>query len=156
MNKLFNRLYYYICLMRLHRPIGILLLLWPTLWALWIAGHGHPNLSVVIVFILGVIVMRSAGCIINDIADRKFDGEVARTKDRPLATGQVSVKEALILFITLSFVALGLVLLLNILTIKLAIFGLLIAVIYPFMKRITYLPQLILGIAYAWGVPMAF
>lgn len=154
--KLLKQLYFYARLMRLHRPIGILLLLWPTLWALWIASNGHPNLLVLVIFILGVVVMRSAGCVINDIADRKFDGEVARTKGRPLTAGQVSIKEALTLFIILLFVALGLVVLLNNLTTKLAVFGLIIAIIYPFMKRITHLPQLILGVAFAWGVPMAF
>ena len=146
----------YLLLMRLHRPIGILLLLWPTLWALWIAGQGHPDLKVLIIFILGVVVMRSAGCVINDIADRNFDGHVERTKNRPLVTGQVSLREAVILFLLLCIVALLLVLQLNVFTIKLSFIGLALAIIYPFTKRYIYWPQFVLGLAFAWGVPMAF
>lgn len=146
----------YLRLMRFDRPIGILLLLWPTLWALWIAGKGIPNLLVLIVFILGVILMRAAGCIINDFADRKIDSYVARTKKRPLATGQVSGKEAITLAVSLCLIAFGLVLLLNSLTIFLAIIGIMLAIVYPFLKRYTHLPQFVLGLAFSWGIPMAF
>lgn len=151
-----NKLRQYLLLMRFDKPIGILLLLWPTLWALWIAGNGHPDWSVVIIFVLGVIFMRSAGCIMNDVADRNFDGRVERTKKRPLATGAVSVKEALVLFSVLCVCAAGLVLLLNWLTVLLAVIGLCFAVVYPFLKRVTHLPQFVLGIAFSWSIPMAF
>ncbi len=147
---------HYIQLMRLNKPIGILLLLWPTLWALWLAGNGQPNLGVVVVFILGVIIMRSAGCIINDVADKKFDKHVERTRNRPLTTGKIKTKGALILFFCLLLSAFFLILLLNRLTLYLAFVGVLLAVLYPFMKRFTHLPQLGLGLAFAWGVPMAF
>jgi 4-hydroxybenzoate polyprenyltransferase len=143
-------------LMRLDRPIGILLLLWPTLWALWIAGEGRPDESVFAVFVLGVIVMRSAGCVVNDLADRRFDPHVERTRDRPLALGTVSVAEALCLFAGLMLIAFGLVLTQNRLTITLAFVGAFLAATYPFMKRFTSLPQLYLGVAFGWGVPMAF
>lgn len=144
-------------LMRLHKPIGTFLLLWPTLWGLWLAGNGHqPNIIILIIFILGVILMRAAGCIINDIADRDFDAHVERTRERPLATGKISTQAALILFIVLLSLAFGLVLFLNKLTILLAIIGAMLTLIYPFMKRFTHLPQLGLGMAFAWGVPMAF
>lgn len=146
----------YIYLMRLNKPIGIFLLLWPTLWALWLAGEGKPNLLVVSIFILGVIIMRSAGCIINDFADRKFDKYVERTRERPLATGKISTTNALVLFFVLLLFALCLVLLLNRLTLFLAVIGAVLAVVYPFLKRITHLPQIGLGLAFAWGVPMAF
>ena len=151
-----SKLIAYAQLMRLHRPIGILLLLWPTLWALWIAGEGRPALKNLIIFVLGTVIMRSAGCVINDIADRDFDGHVARTKMRPLVSGVVSVQEALILFFILILLAFILVLFLNKLAIVLAFVGLAVAIIYPFTKRITHLPQLVLGVAFAWGVPMAF
>lgn len=143
-------------LMRLDRPIGIWLLLWPTLWALWIAGDGRPTPHVFIVFLLGVIIMRSAGCVINDFADRKIDGKVERTRDRPLATGQVTTVEAVILFVALSLIAVALVLTLNRLTQMLAIVGAGLTIIYPFMKRFVAAPQLVLGAAFGWGVPMAF
>jgi 4-hydroxybenzoate polyprenyltransferase len=146
----------YLRLMRLHRPIGIWLLLWPTLWALWIAGAGRPAPLVFTVFVLGTVVMRSAGCIANDYADRNIDPHVRRTADRPLATGEVAVGEALILFFGLMLIALGLVLTMNALTVQLAIAGALIAVAYPFAKRVISVPQLVLGVAFAWGVPMAF
>jgi 4-hydroxybenzoate polyprenyltransferase len=142
--------------MRLHRPIGIWLLLWPTLWALWIAGEGKPDLKILIIFMIGTIIMRSAGCVINDIADRHFDGYVARTRQRPLVTGAVTLKQAIILFLILCVMALVLVLQLNRFTIQLSIIGLLLAILYPFTKRITYWPQLVLGMAFAWSVPMAF
>ncbi|MEM7466434.1 MAG: 4-hydroxybenzoate octaprenyltransferase [Pseudomonadota bacterium] len=143
-------------LMRLHRPIGIFLLLWPVLWALWIAGDGTPDLDILAVFLFGTILMRSAGCVINDYADRNFDGHVKRTADRPLATGEVSAKEALALFVVLLSAAALLVLTQNILTIKLALAGAGLAIIYPFMKRYTFFPQVYLGAAFGWAVPMAF
>ncbi|HEX7081194.1 MAG TPA: 4-hydroxybenzoate octaprenyltransferase [Gammaproteobacteria bacterium] len=142
--------------MRLHRPIGIWLLLWPTLWALWLAGAGRPDEKVFIVLVLGTIVTRSAGCIINDLADRKIDPHVRRTADRPLATGEVAPAEALILFVGLMLVALGLVLTLNQLTLWLAVAGAVLAVLYPFAKRVLATPQFVLGLAFAWGVPMAY
>jgi 4-hydroxybenzoate polyprenyltransferase len=143
-------------LMRFHRPIGIFLLLWPTLWALWIAGLGHPNKSVLLIFVCGVIVMRAAGCVINDIADHRFDGHVARTRQRPLVTGELTVRTAWSLFIGLCLLALALVLMLNKFAIILSVVGLLLAMIYPFMKRYTYWPQIVLGAAYGWAIPMAF
>ena len=142
--------------MRLHQPVGIWLLLWPTLWALWIAGQGQPREKLLVVFILGTIVMRSAGCIINDFADRNFDAYVKRTSDRPLVTGEVALKEAFFVFAGLLCIALGLVLTLNRLTQVLAVIGVAITIIYPFSKRFISTPQFILGIAFAWGVPMAF
>ena len=151
-----NRLYQYALLMRLHRPIGIYLLLWSTLWAVWLAGDGHPSVFITLIFIAGVVLMRSAGCVINDYADRDFDPHVQRTRDRPLATGRVSAKEALGLFIVLCLLAFGLVLQLNDLTIQLSVIALLLAAMYPFTKRYTYLPQLFLGAAYSWSIPMAF
>ena len=151
-----NRLNQYALLMRLHKPIGILLLLWPTLWALWIAAEGMPNLLVLIVFIDGVILMRSAGCVINDYADRDIDPQVARTKDRPIASGKVSANEALVLFTILCLMAFGLVLLMNRLTILLSLVAVALAVIYPFTKRYTQLPQIVLGAAFGWAIPMAF
>lgn len=143
-------------LMRLHRPIGIWLLLWPTLWALWIATAGRPDGKVFLVLVLGTIVVRSAGCVINDFADRKIDPHVARTADRPLATGEVSPGEALLLFTALMLIALGLVLSLNRQTVSLAFAGAAVTVLYPFTKRFLSTPQFVLGVAFAWGVPMAF
>jgi 4-hydroxybenzoate polyprenyltransferase len=151
-----KRLYQYALLMRLHRPIGILLLLWPTLWALFLSGRGYPDVLVTTVFVLGVILMRSAGCVINDYADRHIDPHVHRTRDRPLAAGRVSTREALILFIILCVVAFGLVLLMNRLTIALSVVAALLAASYPFMKRYTHWPQVYLGIAFGWSIPMAF
>lgn len=151
-----ERLYQYALLMRLHRPIGIYLLLWPTLWALWIAGNGYPDITVTIVFIFGVILMRSAGCVINDYADRHIDPHVQRTRERPLAARQVSEREALTLFVILCLLALALVLLMNILTIILAVVAALLAATYPFTKRYTYWPQAYLGLAFSWSIPMAF
>jgi 4-hydroxybenzoate polyprenyltransferase len=151
-----ERLTQYALLMRLNRPIGILLLLWPTLWALWWAGAGRPNLWVLTVFVLGVVLMRSAGCVINDYADRGFDPHVERTRERPLAAGRVSPREALLLFVGLSLVAFALVLTLNTLTIALSFIGAFLAASYPFMKRVTHLPQFYLGVAFGWGIPMAF
>ncbi|MDR7091287.1 4-hydroxybenzoate polyprenyltransferase [Cellvibrio fibrivorans] len=143
-------------LTRMDRPIGTLLLLWPTLWSLWIAAKGVPSIKNLVIFVLGVIVMRAAGCVINDFADRKIDGKVLRTKDRPLATGAVSSREAIGLFITLCLIAFALVLFTDPLTIKLSVGGLILAFCYPFMKRHTHLPQVVLGAAFAWGIPMAY
>ena len=145
-----------IALMRLDRPIGIWLLLWPTLWAVWIAGDGHPSLSIVLIFTLGVVFMRSAGCVINDYADRHWDGEVARTADRPLVTGRVSAKEALLLFALLVGLSASLLLWLNRETFYWSFGALALATLYPFMKRHTYLPQVVLGAAFSWAIPMAF
>jgi 4-hydroxybenzoate polyprenyltransferase len=156
MDKWADRLAAYAQLMRLDRPIGTLLLLWPTLWALWIAGQGRPDPYVVAVFLAGVFLMRSAGCVINDYADRGFDPHVERTRDRPLASGRVSPTEALLLFGALGLAALALVLTLNRATVALALFGAVIAAGYPFLKRYTHLPQFGLGVAFSVGVPMAF
>lgn len=146
----------YIRLMRLDKPIGILLLLWPTLWALWLAGEGHPRAWLVLVFLVGVVLMRSAGCVINDYADRDIDRHVQRTAQRPLTSGQVTSREALILFVLLAGLAFLLVLTLNRLTIALSLVGAFLAASYPFTKRLTHLPQAYLGAAFAWAVPMAF
>jgi 4-hydroxybenzoate polyprenyltransferase len=143
-------------LTRMNRPIGTLLLLWPTLWSLIIAAQGIPDFDVLIVFILGVVLMRSAGCVINDFADRKVDGHVKRTKQRPLPSGLVSSKEAILLFVVLAVVSFLLVLTMNSLTIKLSFIGVGLAFIYPFMKRFTHLPQLFLGLAFSWAIPMAW
>lgn len=151
-----ERLQAYVRLIRADRPIGIFLLMWPALWALWIAGEGAPPWRVVLIFVLGVALMRSAGCAINDFADRHFDPQVQRTRERPLASGLVSPREALGVFAVLSLLAFGLVLVLNPTTIALSLVALALAVIYPFMKRYTHLPQLFLGAAFGWAVPMAF
>ncbi|MBD3634101.1 MAG: 4-hydroxybenzoate octaprenyltransferase [Methylophaga sp.] len=146
----------YLRLMRLDRPIGILLLMWPTLSALWIAAEGLPNLTVLMVFVLGVIIMRSAGCAINDFADREVDGDVWRTEGRPLATGELQARDAIMVFVVLALAAFGLVLLLNTMTIMLSLVAVFLAATYPFMKRYTYLPQIYLGMAFGWAIPMAF
>ena len=151
-----HHLVQYARLARLHRPIGMLLLLWPMLWALWIAAAGVPRLEVLVVFVLGTIVMRSAGCVINDYADRNFDGHVERTRGRPLPSGTVTPRAALVLFGVLLAIAAALVLATNRLTIMLAAGGALLAITYPFAKRYTSLPQLHLGAAFGWAVPMAF
>ncbi|KOE81007.1 4-hydroxybenzoate polyprenyltransferase [Vibrio alginolyticus] len=143
-------------LMRMDRPIGSLLLLWPTLWALIIAAQGVPDLHVLVVFVLGVLLMRSAGCVINDFADRKVDGHVKRTKQRPLPAGIVSTKEAIILFLVLGVTSFLLVLTMNPLTIQLSFAGIVLAFVYPFMKRYTHLPQLVLALAFSWSIPMAW
>ena len=142
--------------MRLDKPIGILLLLWPTLWALWIASRGHPNWIILLIFITGTVMMRSAGCVMNDIADRKYDGQVERTKNRPLATGEVSVKEACLLASSLCLLAFTLVLMLNQKTILLSFAALFLAFTYPFTKRFLAIPQAYLGVAFGFGIPMAF
>lgn len=141
---------------RMDKPIGIYLLLWPTLWAVWIAGNGSPMFSTVLIFSLGVIIMRSAGCVINDYADRHVDGHVERTRHRPLANGRISEKQALVFFAALCAFAFVLVLFTNLMTIAMSLGGLLLAAIYPFMKRYTYLPQVVLGAAFSWAIPMAF
>ncbi len=147
---------HYLRLVRADRPIGIYLLLWPTLWALWLAGEGHPVWWIVLIFILGTVLMRSAGCAVNDYADRHFDGKVERTRQRPLATGAILPGEALGVFIVLCLLSFGLVLLLDWRTILLAFVAVALAAIYPFTKRYTHLPQLVLGAAFAWAIPMAF
>jgi 4-hydroxybenzoate polyprenyltransferase len=154
--RLTRRLLEYMRLMRLDRPIGIWLLLWPTLWALWVAGSGHPDPTVLLVFVVGVTVMRSAGCIINDFADRNVDPHVRRTRSRPLAARRVSPMEALLLFVGLLGIALWLATFLNPLTLRLACVGAALTVSYPLMKRFFALPQLYLALAFSWGVPMAF
>ena len=151
-----ERIIQYALLMRMHQPIGTLLLLWPTLWALWIAGAGKPDAAVVLVFVAGVFVMRSAGCVINDYADRKIDPHVRRTMNRPIASGKVRPAEAIGLFAALCLIGLGLVLTLNDLALKYSFAGAALAASYPFMKRWTHLPQVHLGIAFGWGIPMAF
>ena len=156
MKKFKRAVWPYVELMRLDRPIGILLLLWPTLSALWIAAEGFPDPVVLMVFVLGVIIMRSAGCAINDFADRDIDGMVWRTQSRPLATGQLESKDAVLLFLVLAIIAFFLVSLLNTLTIWLSLVGVFLAASYPFMKRYTHLPQVYLGIAFGWAIPMAF
>ncbi|WP_413739290.1 4-hydroxybenzoate octaprenyltransferase [Sodalis sp. RH21] len=143
-------------LMRIDKPIGSLLLLWPTLWALWLAGRGTPALGTLMVFILGVFFMRAAGCVVNDYADRKIDGHVKRTASRPLPSGLISEKEAKILFVILVGLSFGLVLTLNTMTIALSVAGLALAWVYPFMKRVTHLPQLVLGAAFGWSIPMGY
>ena len=146
----------YIRLMRLDKPIGSLLLLWPTYWALFLSADGWPDLDILVIFTLGVFIMRSAGCVINDFADRKIDKHIIRTQGRPLATGEISSNSALVLFGLLLLIALGLVLQTNILTIKLSLIALALATLYPFTKRWTNLPQLVLGAAFGMSVPMAF
>lgn len=146
----------YAQLMRLDKPIGTFLLLWPTLWALFTAANGVPPLGILLIFVLGVIVMRAAGCVINDYADRHFDGKVKRTANRPLATGRATETEAKVLFGVLIAMAFVLVLLLNRYTIGLSFIAVLLAMAYPFMKRYTHLPQVVLGVAFGWSIPMAF
>ena len=153
---LHERLREYALLMRLDRPIGVYLLLWPTLWGLWFAAEGVPDPHILFVFVAGVVFMRSAGCVINDYADRDFDPHVARTRQRPLAAGRIRPREALLLFVVLGLAAFALVLTLNRLTIALSFVGVVLAAGYPFMKRYTHLPQIYLGAAFAWAIPMGF
>lgn len=155
-DRIKEKAYFYALLMRMNRPIGVYLLLWPTVWALWIAGEGNPDTGVTLVFVLGVVLMRSAGCVINDYADRNFDPHVSRTRNRPIAAGNVKPKEALLLFVMLCLAAFTLVLTMNWLTVGLSVGGVVLAAIYPFMKRYTYLPQVFLGLAFGWAIPMAF
>jgi 4-hydroxybenzoate polyprenyltransferase len=151
-----ERLSLYLKLTRLNRPIGILLLLWPTLWGVWIAGNGHPAWHIVLIFVLGTVLMRSAGCVINDYADRDFDKHVKRTRERPLTSGQVSPREALWLAAALALAAFLLILPLNALTIALSVPAVLLAASYPYTKRFFAIPQAYLGIAFGFGIPMAF
>lgn len=151
-----NQLLNYAQLMRLDKPIGIWLLLWPTLWALWLAGKGHPNATIFIVFMLGVIIMRSAGCVLNDFADRKIDPYVERTRTRPIASGVVAPMAALTLFVALALIAIGLATMLNRQAQVLAVIAAILTIVYPFIKRFTSIPQFILGAAFGWTVPMAF
>lgn len=143
-------------LMRMDKPIGIYLLLWPCIWALWIAAKGVPPSGILLIFVLGTVVMRAAGCVINDFADRKIDGAVKRTSQRPLATGELSSKQALMCFFSLLAIALFLVFWLNWQTIVLSFGALALTTLYPFMKRYTHLPQVVLGAAFGWSIPMAF
>jgi 4-hydroxybenzoate polyprenyltransferase len=156
MNPAQPRFAAYIALMRADRPIGTLLLLWPTLWALWLAAGGLPDWQLLLIFGAGTVLMRSAGCVLNDLADRDLDGGVKRTSQRPLVTGTVSTGEALVLFTLLALTAFVLVLFTNTLTILLSLGGLALAACYPFMKRFTHMPQVVLGAAFSWGVLMAF
>ncbi|MDD5393486.1 MAG: 4-hydroxybenzoate octaprenyltransferase [Thiothrix sp.] len=151
-----EKLHHYIRLVRLDRPIGIYLLLWPTLWALWIAAQGVPDFGILFVFVAGVVLMRSAGCAINDYADRDFDPHVQRTKTRPLAAGYITSREAVGVFAVLALLSFLLELYLNTLTIALSLVAVLLAVTYPFMKRFHHLPQVHLGAAFSWAIPMAF
>jgi len=146
----------YFRLMRLNKPIGIYLLLWPTYWALFLSAGGWPDIDLLIIFTFGVIITRSAGCVINDYADREIDKHIARTRDRPITSGEINPKAALLLFFALGLAAFALVLLTNTLTIKISFIAIALAVVYPFTKRWTNLPQLILGLAFAMSVPMAF
>ncbi|MEA3404648.1 MAG: 4-hydroxybenzoate octaprenyltransferase [Pseudomonadota bacterium] len=151
-----TKLQAYIALTRLDRPVGIYLVLWPALWALWLASSGFPDLWILFIFVFGAILMRSAGCVINDYADRNFDGQVERTCNRPLATGVLSSKEALLFFSVLCLIAFGLVFTLNSLTVWLSFGAVFLAALYPFMKRHTHWPQAFLGAAFAWAIPMGF
>jgi 4-hydroxybenzoate polyprenyltransferase len=155
-HRIAGQLREYALLMRLDRPIGILLLLWPTLWALWISGAGRPDPHVFLVFVAGVVLMRSGGCVMNDFADRNIDPHVERTRQRPLARGTVSSLEALLLAGMLGAIAFALVLTLNRLTVLLALAGAVLTIAYPFLKRVTHLPQIWLGASFGWSVPMAF
>src|SRR3954464_15832277 len=151
-----RRLDAYERLIRLDKPIGTLLLLWPTLWAVWLASGGRPTFSEVVIFVVGTVLMRSAGCAINDYADRDFDRHVARTRDRPLATGQIRPIEALVVALALILASFALVVQLNQLAIKLSVVAVVIAAIYPFTKRFFAVPQAVLGLAFSFGIPMAF
>ena len=153
---LVNQLGNYAKLMRLDKPVGIWLLLWPTLWALWISSAGRPDQGLFIIFVAGVVVMRSAGCVLNDFADRKIDPYVERTRDRPLASGAVAPLEALTLFAGLGLIAIGLATMLNQPARRLAVVGALLTVSYPFIKRFVAVPQFVLGLAFGWAIPMAF
>ncbi|MFS2125291.1 4-hydroxybenzoate octaprenyltransferase [Pseudomonas sp. Pseusp97] len=154
--RLHPRAWDFIQLTRMDKPIGIYLLLWPTLWALWMASGGVPSAKNLVIFVLGTVLMRMAGCVINDFADRKLDGHVERTKARPLATGRITVREAWIAFFVLLGLSFLLVLCTNAQTIWLSFGGAAVAALYPFMKRYTYYPQVVLGAAFSWGIPMAF
>lgn len=146
----------YLRLMRFDRPVGIFLLLWPTWWALVLAGNGRPSLANCLIFTAGVVVMRAAGCVMNDIADRHYDPHVKRTRDRPLASGELNLHQAVLTFVLLMVLALGLVLMTNRLAVLLAFVGAALAASYPFFKRFTHFPQVVLGIAFGWGIPLSF
>ena len=156
LNRLNPRAWDFIQLTRMDKPIGIYLLLWPTLWALWVAAKGVPSLGNLVIFVLGVILTRAGGCVINDFADRKVDGHVKRTEQRPMASGKISSKEALVFFALLRGISFLLVLCTNAQTVWLSFGALALAATYPFMKRYTYYPQVVLGAAFSWGIPMAF
>ena len=156
LNRFNPRAWDFIQLTRMDKPIGIYLLLWPTLWALWVAAQGVPSLGNLLIFVLGVVLTRAAGCVINDFADRKVDGHVKRTEQRPMASGKISSKEALVFFALLMGVSFLLVLCTNAQTVWLSFGALALAATYPFMKRYTYYPQVVLGAAFSWGMPMAF
>ncbi|MEA3195452.1 MAG: 4-hydroxybenzoate polyprenyltransferase [Betaproteobacteria bacterium] len=151
-----KRLDAYERLVRLDKPVGALLLLWPTLWAVWLAAGGQPTLKIVVIFVLGTFLMRSAGCAVNDYADRDFDRHVKRTRERPLAAGEIAPREALAVAVVLALAAFGLALMLNGMAIALSFLGVAIAAVYPFTKRFFALPQLVLGIAFGFGIPMAY
>ena len=151
-----QRLYAYARLIRLDKPIGTLLLLWPTYWALWLSNQGMPPLDLLIIFTLGAFLMRSAGCAINDYADRDFDRHVERTKNRPITSGQISGKEAVLIAAILALLSFGLIQPLNLLTKQLSVFAIVIAVVYPFTKRFFAMPQAVLGVAFGFGIPMAY
>ncbi len=151
-----ERVQQYWVLMRFDKPVGTFLLLWPTMWALWIAAQGVPDTNVLIVFVAGVVLMRAAGCVINDYADRDIDSKVRRTRDRPITSGKIAPKSALILFVVLCLMAFALVLTMNTLTIMMSFVAAFLAGTYPFMKRYTHLPQVYLGAAFGWAVPMVF
>lgn len=153
---MFKKASAYMRLTRMNKPVGWLLLLWPTLWAVWISGHGSPEIAIVSIFIVGVIIMRAAGCIVNDYLDRDLDGHVSRTRNRPLVTGEVKTYEAVLLFSVLIVVALFLVLALGRLAVLFALLGFFLVITYPLFKRFTHLPQLYLGVVFSWGIPMAF
>ena len=155
-NSMFSRLKQYALLIRLHKPIGILLLLWPVLWALWLAADGFPGWTLFLVFTAGTILTRSAGCAINDFADRNIDRHVARTRERPLTSGKITSGEALAVAVVLALAAFSLLLFTNQKTMLMSVVALVLATVYPFSKRFTYLPQLFLGAAFAWGIPMAY
>lgn len=154
--ELREQAYQYARLMRLDRLVGMWLLMWPAMWAIWISADGRPDPRIFVTFVLGVVIMRAAGCVINDFADRDFDKHVARTRDRPLATGAIAPVEALVLFAALGLIAIALVLNLNRLTQMLAVVGALLTIVYPYMKRIVSAPQLVMGAAFGWSIPMAF
>ncbi len=151
-----QRLYAYACLIRLDKPIGTLLLLWPTYWALWLSNQGMPPFDLLIIFTLGTFLMRSAGCAINDYADRDFDRHVERTKNRPITSGQISGKEAVLIAAILALLSFGLIQPLNLLTKQLSVFAIIVAAVYPFTKRFFAMPQAVLGVAFGFGIPMAY
>lgn len=151
-----DKLDVYLRLSRMDRPIGTLLLMWPCLMALWFAAGGMPDIKVLVIFVIGVVVMRACGCVINDYADRNLDAHVERTQSRPLASGEISSKEALIVFVVMALFAFCLVLLLNPLVVKLSVVGIILTIIYPFTKRYTNMPQMFLGTVWSWSIPMAY